>query len=566
MPRASSSGFSAHALRDPRKDRRAIDATRQTFESAFFYVLRDVAREHAIARLGTDKYHYDPVGFVHDVLGMRTWDFQDRFLGAVRDHARVAVRSGHKVAKSTTAACAALWLYTRPGARVHFTAPTMRQVQQVLYREMRMRKRDSGLCVGCRAHNTDCDPRDKVIAPCVHSAVIDGYTSEMAGNGIIADDFREIRGFTANTAEAVAGISGSGLTYFVDEASGVDARTIEALEGNRASGGRIVFMGNPTRSMGDFYDAFHTKKHLYFCMHVSSEETPNVIYGQDDPRAIDGLATRAWVEEKKREWGEESALYRIRVKGEFVSEDDSRVFTVATIGAAEQRWNESPEEDEGRLFIGLDAAGMGDDSDEIVWCFRRGFRVDSFVAMRALSVEAIIMHTTGLAKKHAEEREVPVLVFDREGKLGAELMGALQAYVAEQERQGMPRPFDLIPVRASDRAHRSPTVYDRMRDELIGNLFDWFQMGGAIPEDVKLAAELSSIQWMHHQTGRIKITAKKDIRKLLQRSPDRMDALALAVWESASVAKTGRSGEVRPEEDEEMYDPDAPIDPYAYRQ
>ena len=53
---------------------------------------------------------------------------------------------------------------------------------------------------------------------------------------------------------------------------------------------------NPTRTSGTFFDAFHSKKQFYRCIHVSSEETPNVVLGR---MVIPGLAGRAWIEEKK---------------------------------------------------------------------------------------------------------------------------------------------------------------------------------------------------------------------------------------------------------------------------
>jgi hypothetical protein len=52
----------------------------------------------------------------------------------------------------------------------------------------------------------------------------------------------------------------------------------------------------------------------------------------------------------------------------------------------------------------------------------------------------------------------------------------------------------------------------------------------ALPPDAKLQAELTNIKYKLDSRGRYQIEAKDEIRKRLGRSPDRADALALAVW------------------------------------
>ena len=42
----------------------------------------------------------DPVWFAQNVIGVEPWSKQKELLYAVRDHDRVAVRSGHKVGKA----------------------------------------------------------------------------------------------------------------------------------------------------------------------------------------------------------------------------------------------------------------------------------------------------------------------------------------------------------------------------------------------------------------------------------------------------------------------------------
>ncbi len=513
--------------------------------------------EEARVRFPSPKYRADPVSFFREILGVEPWAKQVEILEAVRDNPRVAVKSGHKVSKSHSAAGVALWYYcSHEDARVIMSSTTARQVDQILWRELSMMRARGSRCVRCKLE----DPEGRRISrPCPHSAEIDGELGQLARTGLKSSDFREIVGFTAREAEAVAGISGKNLLYILDEASGIPQVIFEAIEGNRAGGARAILFSNPTRTDGEFFDAFHGKARFYHGITISSEETPNVVEGRV---VIPGLATREWIEEKREEWGEESPLYKVRVRGEFATREDGKIFSIHAIEEAEQRWAEAP--DLGRLFVGLDPAGPTGSGDETVFAVRRGMKLLELVALRGLSDEAHLVHLLAILSKHRRPREVPIVVLDREGSIGASLYGLARSY-----SEGARDSFELVSVRASDRAVRQPAVYDRIRDELASNLEAWFREGGAILEDVKLAAELHALEWKQHVNGRLKVTPKDQLRKELGRSPDRYDAVALACWEPLDVREgapgPGASGSADDDEDGPLLDPYAGADAWRRR-
>lgn len=477
-------------------------------------------------------YQRDPVGFARDVMGYvpcRTveeieraltadakakilWEKQIEILEAAANHPRVAVASGHKISKSHTAAILTLWFYCCfDQARVVLSSVTARQVDRILWRELRM----------LRAHSKETIP---------------GKMGELARTGLVSSDFREAFGFTARDAEAVAGISGKNLLYVLDEASGIEQLIFDAIEGNRAGGARLVMFSNPTQTSGEFFEAFNEKKGFYHCIRVSSEETPNAVTGRT---LIAGLAGREWIDEKRREWGEESPLYKVRVKGEFVLNEEGRVVSLHLIGQCEQRWFDAA--GEGRLQIGIDPAGPGLGGDESAYVVRRGQKVLAIVAMRGLTEEGHLANLLGIIKEHARPREPePLITVDREGAVGAAVYGTLRAYA--EANDGKPGGFELHGIRSSERARREPKIYERIRDELWMNLARWLKDGGAIPEDSKLAKELHLPAWESTITGRLRVTPKDELRKLLERSPDRADALALAVWEPIAHAAPPPAG------------------------
>jgi hypothetical protein len=525
-----------------------------TFESDLLAAVREMLAAATEIRFPSTRYRADPVAFFREILGLEPWSRQVEILEAVRDNPRVAVRSGHKIGKSNVAAGLALWYYCSfPDARAIMSSTTARQVDQILWRELRMMRARGGRCVACKLEDPD---GRRIKRPCPHSATIDGEIGELARTGLKSDDFREVVGFTAREAEAVAGISGRNLLYLVDEASGVPDEIFEAIEGNRAGGARIVMFSNPTRTSGEFFEAFHGKKSFYKTITVSSEETPNAVSGTN---SIPGLAEREWIELKREEYGEESALYKIRIKGEHALHEDGRIFSVHAIAQAQQRWHETPES--GRLFVGLDPAGPTGSGDETVFSTRRGLKQLAIVPMRGLTDEAHLVHLLGLLAKHKLPRETPVVVVDREGSIGSSLYGLLRNY-AEMHAGA----FELVGVRASDRAMRQPFIYARMRDELAANLEAWIRDGGAILEDTKLEAELHEWEWKQQADGRLKLTPKPDVKKKLGRSPDRYDALALSVWEPLSLRENapGAAKDLAETKAHERDGYDAPaIDPYA---
>lgn len=549
--------------------------------SAAGVLLEELRDELAAARgiaWPCDRYRAEPCAFATDILGVVPWEKQREILNAARDYDRVSVRSGHKVGKSHTAAILAFWFFCSfVDARVIFSSVTARQVDEILWREVRKMRTRAGRCVDCKIADAKRAPEDRARRPapmpCPHSSQIDGTMHDLARSGFRSEDMREIVGFTAREAEAVAGISGENILYIVDEASGVDDAIFEAMEGNRAGGARLVMFSNPTRTEGEFYrshkskalkvDANGKRAGFYKTIHISSEETPNVRLGR---KVVPGLAMADWIAEKREEWGEDSALYKVRVRGEFVENEDGKILSVHDLTLAEARWAETPAV--GRLHIGLDPAGPGQAGDETAFAIRRGFKILDVITFRGLTEDAHVTHLLGLLKVHRKPREPkPLVTIDREGPIGAALYGRLRA-VADAQRSEATK-FDVLGIRSSERAEREPHLYDRVRDELWAGMAQWIRAGGAIPENAVLTKELHAPSWFQPLgSSKLKATPKTELRKMLDgRSPDRADAVTLSVWETSLERAAAASANASDEDDDEDLDDGAyalaGADPYA---
>lgn len=451
-----------------------------------------------------EKYCLDPVGFCVDVLGETLWSRQNEILEAVRDHTHVSVRSGHKIGKSRTAVLLALWFYSCfDDARVIFSSTTSRQVDAVLWREL-----------------------SKVLS--TSKTKIPGEFFKLARSGFKSEDFREIVGFTSKEAEGMAGISGTNILYLIDEASGVPDEIFETIEGNRGGGvnTRIVLFSNPTRTVGEFFRSHRDPKSIYRAIHVSSEETPNVV---ENRIVIVGLAHRPWIEQMREKYGEDSAWYKVRVLGQFVENEEGRVVSLHAITVAEGRFDETPYT--GRLHVGVDCAGDSGTGDESAFAARRGFKVRDIIARRGLTADGHVAMVLGIIKEEKklcpEDNETPFVVVDRDGTVGARVFAA---FISHVNTRGNERDFTLIGVRSGEWAKRAPKLYVRVRDELHGSLEAWLKEGGAIPVDTNLEQDLHAAEWHADARNRSHVQNKDEIKAHLGRSPDKGDAVMLAVW------------------------------------
>lgn len=513
-------------------------------------------------RWPSTKWQKDPVGFAYFILGVSLWSFQVTLLEAIRDHRHVAVAGGRKIGKDFAVAVAALWWYASfEDARVFMLAPSGKQLDGIVYRDIQKLFARAGRCVDCRRSNPTGP------TPCQHSAILTGKVGSLARTGITAPDLREIKGQTAIGEGGLRGFSGAKILAIEDEASDIKDDFDRALVGNLAGEDcHRVAISNPTRATGFFFDAFHAQREIFHCIQQSSLDNPN-LKGQG-PR-IPGLADAEWVRERAIAWGRESPEWKANVEGRFVYAEQGQIFTAERVHESEDRHETTAAH--GRLHIGIDVAGGEEGSDESAFAWRRGQKQLGLVARRLPTPEGHLVEALAIiAGCPTPGEDIPRIVIDRGAEIGAKVWGVFVAHL-----DAHPDAFDLVGVFSSDRAVRMPHHYDRVRDELAASLADWMREGGAILTDLKLQRELTAQRWDPHFIARSKMVQKKEIRRLLGRSPDRFDATCLMTWgpryEGATAEEPGheaRAEETQPDpydaETETTFDPYvSAFDPYA---
>ncbi len=464
------------------------------------------------ARAFVNRAQSDPVWWVKHVLGNDLWSKQREIIESVRDNKRTVVRSCHGIGKSFTAARVALWwLYSHPYAIVATTAPTFRQVEKILWQEMRGAHSKSKVALGGKPLNTE----------------------------IKLDDGWFAMGFATDDPNAVQGLHSPHLLLILDEASGIPPKIWEAAEGVLTSAHcRLLAIGNPTEPAGPLADEFKSPGASKYS--VSCFDSPNfteygitlddVVSGAWRDKAKDTpypwLITPEWVADKVTRWGTSSPAFKSRCLGEFPDLGDNTLIPMSWIERAQARWSEACKS-EATLAAGtvlsVDVARFG--SDETVIGKRTGDTFRAHKTLRGADTMAVsgavidALRVTGASRAHIDSVGVGAGVYDRlvELKIPVASMGAGEAAL-DKERFSNARAEWFWTLR--ERFERDEIAIDDTDDNLFG--------------------QLCNLRYKINSRGQILIESKDEMRKRGLPSPDRADAMAMAFAESLGTRAATR--------------------------
>ena len=422
----------------------------------------------------------------------------------------MAVRSANGVGKTYLAADLALWfLYSFSPSVVLTTAPTKRQVENLLWEEIRKRKAGAKVKLA-------------------------GHVQRVR---ITLDDAWFAIGQSASEADHFQGFHSGNILIIFDEASGIEDGIWEAAEGVAVgANNRILAIGNPLKASGRFYELFH-RYGVWKKLSISALEHPNVT-GLEP--WIEGAVTPEAIADRVVEWCEEAVdaeegvrgdagirgqlpaasdlfewkgrlysvnnLFRARVLGEFPDSDEEALIPLRWIEAAMERNLAA----EGVKRAAVDVARFGGDSTVI------GVRVgpvvtrievlrshDTMVVSGRISALAYEEHPASIA---VDEIGVGAGVVDRTLEMGVE---------------------GIVPVNVARSAFDKQRFSNR-RAELYWGLRERFRSGDIqIPRDEALKAELAGLRYFYTSSGQVALEKKETMKRRGAGSPDRADMLAM---------------------------------------
>ena len=483
-------------------------------------------------RLFRDK----PSRFAERILNVQPWQKQREILNALANHRNVAVRSCNGAGKTFTAAVAVLWwLMSYDNAIVITTAPSERQVKELLWREIR-----------------------RLYMP--HRDVIGG---KLTRTRLDFGPDRYAYGFSTNTEDRFQGFHSGNILVVVDEASGVDEFIYYAINGILTTqNAKLLMIGNPHGLAGTFYDAFRKNRKGYKTIHISAFDTPAFKQAgvtakniQDlefpdpdeendtpvipadagtqrkakhtDPNAHAGTQRKAkhatshipiglsaprWALHMFNSYGPRSSVYQTRVLGEFPEQSEDALIPLYDVEAAVKRQTEhQPDE---KPVMGVNIARFGDDKTVII--IRKGQRVFYFEEIRRSNLARTISSVITAAQKY----DVRDFFVDTVGD-GAGVLKDLK-------RESMYNAKDLRGGYHAD----EPQKYIDMRAQIFDKLRKRFADGEiSIPDDPELISQLASLTFRYNAKGQLEVESKPEIRSQGRQSPDKADALAFAFHE-----------------------------------
>ena len=314
-------------------------------------------------------------------------------------------------------------------------------------------------------------------------------------------------GLSANSDEEFQGFHSPNILIVVDEAEGVEESIYEAIEAVMTSDNcKLLLIGNPTTMSGTFRRAFYDDREMYKTVTISAMESPNVI---EERQVIRGLATKRWVEERKKVWGEENPIYQARVLGEFPDEGEDTLIPLSRVEAATKRDMNAPFDSKPSV-VSVDVARFG--SDKSVIMRRHWMVVDEIQSFRGLDTMKLTGHViAAIDAWHPEE-----IVIDEVG-IGGAVVDRLreQGYSVQGINVGRP---------AQDNDH-----YANLRAEGYWFLRQLFMdQGITIPPDNELIGQLAGLKYSFNSLGRLVIESKEEMRRRGVPSPDKADALMMA--------------------------------------
>ena len=471
-------------------------------------------------------YRDDPLGFVKDILSDSGTPYakqEELFNALVSDKRRVSVVGCNSSGKDWAAARAILWwIETRPKAKVVVTGPTLRQVKEIVWKELRA----------------------------AHAAAKHRLSGKVRVGEYDAGPDRVGLCITSNSQHNLQGFHSPELMVIVTEAQGVKQPYFEALK--RLNPKKMLLLGNPLSLTGEFYDSHHGKSPLYERVAISAYDSPNVIEGRLD--ALPGLVTPEDIEEHRLDWGPDSPLYIASVLGQFPEALEDSLTSRVHVDAAIQRWRREsgapsagdlknprpsaggerersdarggdalliPPSDGPHLNqpwrMGVDVARFGNDKSVI--CLRRGDRVERIISFERKDT----MRLADEVREIAETLRVPAVFVDETGVGGGVVDRLKQLRVP------------VIGVEGGGSAYR-PAQFADMRAEVFWEVARRLRDGQmSLPPDDELAGQLLAQRYDISSAGRIHLESKATLRRQGVPSPDKADALALAFMEPPNM-------------------------------
>lgn len=482
-----------------------------------------------------------PDEWVTERLGDFLWSAQRRILQTTRKHRKIAVKSCHGIGKSwTVARIAANWLDVNPleTAFVVTSAPSNPQIRAILWRYIG-RIHSKGNLAG-RVNQSEW------------------YIASPSGKEELVAFGRKPKDFDP---AAFQGIHARRVLVLFDEANGIRGPLHDAADSLTSNDESVFIMiGNPDDPEGEFYEACKPGSGWHVET-ISAFDSPNFT-GEKVPKAVAAeLVGRLYVEEKRKKWANlwfwvdangKETTWEIGVRcvcPEGADEYDTHPYWQSKIlgrfpnvteemGLIPHAWIEAAKERNlsiaGESSIGVDVGGGGDAS---TIAHAEGQRV----RIKHEDHNPDTMHTCGMVIHYLKLCKATSARIDK--------IGIGRGVTDRGIEQG--KPFVGVDVSESPTIDEDPELdpdgFINLRAQNWWRVRKRFELGtiDIDKNDEELASELASLRYKRTSGGQIQIESKAEAKKRGVASPNRAEALMLAVCPTPREDSTSLTWGVR---------------------
>ncbi len=453
-------------------------------------------------------FAHDPLGWVHysfpwgegelrDRTGPEEW--QSELLEAVGsgllnlDQAiKIAVASGHGIGKSAFVSWLILWsISTFPDTKGVVTANTGTQLATKTWPELAK----------------------------WHRLFIANHWFTFTATAIFSTDHQHEKTWrvdavtwSEHNTEAFAGLHNQGKRILIvfDEASSIADKVWDVTEGALTDENTEIIwaaFGNPTRNTGRFHETcFGKGKHRAITKSIDSRSVSHTNKKQ----------IQQWIDD----YGVDSDFVRVRVRGLPPNASECQFIPSSFVEAARGKSIHPSSYNFAPKIIGVDPALYGD--DECTIYLRQGMACQKLMTLRKIQDDLTI---AGYVAQLEDEHQADAVFVD---------MGYGTGIVSGGRAMG--RQWTIV----SFAAKSNKEGFANKRAEMWGDMKQWLQEGGAIPDDPDLCGQLTAPEYFVNLRGQIQLEAKADMKSRGLSSPDRADAIALTF--AYPVIKKDRDG------------------------
>lgn len=486
----------------------------------------------------------EPLFHIEHFQGVKTLEpCHVKIIEAVQQNNRVCISACHGIGKTFTLAKLVLWfLSSHVSSKVLTTAPTNRQVNSLLWSEIRKGFKHANMHLGGEILET---PNWKI----AEDWFAIGYSPDKGPEG--ARD-------GSSSSSSFQGFHAKDMLIIIDEATGVPKSIWSQIESMSTSGNvKIVGIGNPTTKNCTFYEHFSSR--IWKSLNLSCFDSPNLQMNgfnnlndlreelsklmqlpDDEMRARiqsykvknKSLVTANWVMTMALPdgWGIDSIPFKTRVLGEWPEIEDDVFFPEHVVTKAHQR-REEPKPITKR-YIGIDPARFGTDKSVITV-------IENFTQVKRY--EIVGKDTSFQAGKitqivrDCQRVEDEKILVDATGVGG----GVLDQLKQNQAQGLIPESISLIEIHFGETAdeplddkikqQKDKERYYNKKAKIIDLLAKDIQDNLCLTDYEVYKNELPGLLYSYDNKGRMKVENKDDyIKRTGKTSPDSAESLAIA--------------------------------------